>query len=419
MLQPFVLAAALLCLLAATPSHAGPSGIFSGESISAVADLRLVAANGEHGWTDGGFGKSRFGGTDDGDWKLRPVPAEAELIWQPRFSWSLSGTMVVAAQDGQDHPVDLIEAYVTLKPLPKDDTHLSGRAGLYWPSISLEHQGAAWQVADMITPSAINSWIGEEVKLIGAEATLAQDIGANRISGTVGIFGFNDTAGTLLAFRGWALHDLKAGAFGHEPLPPLNEILEYAQAAKTRPLIEIDDRPGFYAKLQWRLAAPVILDAFYYRNRGDPEAATSELQWGWDTRFWNFGARFDLGSRTRIIAQALTGTTEMGFEKEEHYWVETRFRSAYARISHSIGKVTLSARYDVFDTRERGSYMDRGESEKGWAGAAAVSWKLTPQINILGETLHIKSKRGGIRGELGLPERQRQTVIQASIRLSF
>ena len=419
-LHPFVLVAALLCLLAATPAHADPSGLFSGESVSAFADLRLVAADGERSWADGGFGKSRFGGADDQDWKLRAVPTEAELIWQPRFSWSLSGTVAVAAQDGQDHPADLIEAYVTFKPLLKGGTHLSGRAGLYWPSVSLEHQGAAWQVADMITPSAINSWIGEEVKLVGAEATLAQDIGANQLSGTIGIFGFNDTAGTLLAFRGWALHDLKATAFGHQPLPHLNEQLEYAQAAKTRPLIEVDDRPGFYAKLQWRMAAPVTLNAFYYRNRGDPEAVTNRLQWGWDTRFWNVGGRFGLGRRTTIMAQALTGTTEMGYEAEGHHWVETRFRSAYGRISHIVGKVTVSARYDVFDTREHGSYMDRGESEKGWAGTAAISWKLTSHVNILGEVLHIESKRGGVREEeLGLPARQRQTVVQASIRLSY
>jgi len=414
------IAAAFLCLVAAAPAHAEGGGLFSDESLSAVADFRLVASNGEKAWTDEGFGKARFGGTSDGDWKVRPVATEAEVIWQPRFSWAVSGTVVAAWQDDQQHPVDLVEAFVSVKPLPSGGTHVSGRAGLYWPQVSLEHSGAAWQVTDMITPSAINSWIGEEVKVIGAEATLAQDIGSSQISATGGIFGFNDTAGTLLAFRGWALHDLKATAFGHQQLPPLNDFMVYAQAARTRPLIEIDDRPGFYGRAALKLAAPlpVTVSAFYYNNRGDPEAATKRLQWGWETRFWNFGARVDLSQKTRFITQVLTGTTEMGIETDEEYWASTRFRSAFARLSHQIGDVTLSGRAETFRTKERGYEMAWSESEKGWATTAAASWKLSRHVSLVGEAIHISSKRG-TRARLGLNPRQKQTIVQAAIRLSI
>ncbi|MGE5721110.1 MAG: hypothetical protein ACM3YM_01505 [Sphingomonadales bacterium] len=413
-----LLFAALLCVLPLHTAAAAQADLLSPETLSAVGDFRLVATNGERSWTKGGFGKARFGGADDRDFKVRPVAGEAALIWQPRLTWSLSGTVVAAVQQGQEHPVDLVEAYLTLKPLPHGSTRLSGRAGLFWPQISLEHQGPAWSVADMITPSAINSWIGEEVKVVGAEASIAEDLGGNQLSGTVGVFGFNDTAGTMLAFRGWALHDLKATAFGHQRLPPLGEDLEYYQAARTRPLIEIDDRPGFYGRLAWRMAAPVTLSAFYYRNRARPEAKTRALQWGWNTVFWNLGARVDLSSNTKILVQALTGWTEMGFERDDHYWVETRFRSAYLRLSHQIGAVTLSGRTDWFGTRERGSRMERDESERGWAGTAAASWKLSSHVNLLGEVLHIASKRGN-RDRLALAPHQAQTVVQASLRLTL
>jgi len=326
--------------------------------------------------------------------------------------------VVVAAQHEQEHPADLIEAFLSFKPLPDGGTHFSGRAGLFWPQVSLEHEGANWQVADMITPSAINSWIGEEVKVVGAEASVAQDIGAAQLSGTIGIFGFNDTAGTLLAFRGWALHDLKATAFGKQQLPTLGEIWEYAQATKTKPLIELDDRPGFYGRLALRMAAPVTLSAFYYRNRGVPEAVTSALQWGWDTRFWNIGARIDISEDTKILAQALTGTTEMGFEEDGIYWVETRFRSAYARLSHRIGAVTVSGRFDWFDTRERGTWMEPGDSEDGWAGTVDADWKLSKHVSLLGELLHIDSERG-TRVRVGVEPKQRQTVVQLALRLGF
>jgi len=415
-----LLFAALLAFAPASPARAELSDLFGPKAVAVTGDLRIVAADGEKSWTDAGFGKARFGGGDDLDWRLRPVATEAELIWQPRFSWTLSGTVVVAAQHEQQHPVDLIEAFISFKPLPDGGTHISGRAGLMWPQVSLEHEGANWQVADMITPSAINSWIGEEVKVVGVEATVAQDIGAAQLSGTLGVFGFNDTAGALLAFRGWAMHDLKATAFGKQQLSALDEEMwEYDQAPKTKPLIEIDDRPGFYGRLALRMAAPVTLSVNYYQNRGVPEAVTHALQWGWNTRFWNFGARIDIDEDTKILAQALTGTTEMGFENDEGvYWVETRFRSAYARLSHRLGAVTLSGRADRFGTRERGTWMQPGDSENGWAATFDADWKLSKHVNLLGEVLHIDSDRG-TRVRTGVDPHQSQTVVQFAIRLGF
>lgn len=412
------LIAALLCLLGTANAQAASVDLFAPETVSIVGDFRMVAADGERAWTDEGFGRTRFGGARDGDWKVRPLVADVDMIWQPRLSWDMTGTIVAAYQDDQDHAIDLIESFVTVKPLPKGSTRVSARIGLFWPPVSLEHQGAAWSVADMITPSAINSWIGEEVKVIGAEGTVTRDVGTHQLSASFAMFGFNDTSGTLLAFRGWALHDLKAGAFGHQPLPPLNEFMQYAQEHQTRPLIEIDDRPGFYGRLSWRLAVPVTLSAFYYDNRGDPEAVTDRLQWGWDTKFWNFGARIDLSDRTKILAQAVTGSTEMGIEIDEEYWVETHYWSAYLRVSHQIGAVTVSGRYDWFETRERGYKMERGESEDGWAAAAAVSWKLSQHVNILGEVLHVQSDKGS-RARIGAEPHQEQTVVQAALRLSL
>ena len=393
------------------------SAIFGPDAFSALLDMRLVAADGERSWTDGGFGKTRFGGSEDGDWKLRPAAAEATLVWQPRFSWDLNGTVVLSAQHEQDNPVDLVEAFLTWKPAPRSALRFSGRAGLYWPAISLEHEGAAWSVSDMITPSAINSWIGEEVKVLGAEATLSGEAAGNRLSGTFGLFGFNDTAGTLLSFRGWALHDLKATAFGHQQLPPLNDFMLGAQAPRTKPLIELDDRVGYYARLSWAFQAPVLIEAFYYNTRGDPEAVNADLQWGWETRFWNLGARVDFSDRTRLYAQALTGVTEMGFENEAgRYWVETRYRSAFARLSHDAGPLTLSGRAELFDTREQGCKMSSGESEEGWALTAAAAWEISPEATLLVEALHIDSERG-VRSRLGIDSGQKQNLVQASVRI--
>jgi hypothetical protein len=413
------LTAASATLLLACPAIAAPADLFAPETVSAVLDARLVGADGERSWTAGGFGKARLGG-DEGEFEVHPVLAEGQAVWHPPLGWNLTGTLVVAAQHRQDEPVDISEAFLTYKPLPRGNFRFSARAGLYWPAISLEHEGAAWLVSDMVTPSAINSWIGEEVKVVGIEATAAQDLGSGRLAGTIGLFGVNDTAGTLLAFRGWALHDLKATAFSTLPLPGLNEMIRDAQAPVTRPLIELDERLGYYAKLSWQVSPALLIEAFHYNNRGDPEAVTETLQWGWETRFWHVGTRLDLTENTRLLAQAMTGTTEMGPEDEfDRYWVETRFRAAYLRLSHDRGPLTFSARADLFDTSESGAWMEaEDEREEGWALAGDIAWRVSDKSRLLVEGLHISSERGARRRD-GLDARQRQTVLQAALRLTF
>jgi hypothetical protein len=386
--------------------------------LSVTGDLRLVGAAGERGWIDGGFGKTRFGGGSDGDFRLRPKLAEGELIWHPQFGFSTRGTLVVAAQDGQEHAVDLVEAFLTVKPMPIGNTRISGRAGLFWPPVSLEHEGAAWQVADMITPSAINSWIGEEVKVIGAEASVSRTLGGHRISGTLGLFGYNDTSGTLLSFRGWALHDFKTTAFSRETLPELPETLEYDQAHYTLPTFEIDDRPGFYAKIAWQPPAPITLEALYYDNRGDPEAVNAALLWGWRTRFLNLGARAQIGPGTQLIAQAMTGNTRMGIDEGEGIWVDTNFRSAFVRLSQKFGRATFSTRLDLFGTDEKGSEMEGENGESGWAAAGAGSFPIFDHAKLLVELLHVDSRREG-RLRVGLDPKQRQTVVQTALRVGF
>jgi hypothetical protein len=406
---PLLLGAMLLALAPPASAQSLP------DNVSAVLDVRMVGADGERSWTDEAFGKSRFG--DGGRFQIDAVLAEATLVWRPPISWDVSATVSVTAQDEQDLPVDVGEAYLSWRPAPASRTRVSARTGLFWPEISLEHEGGAWTVSDMITPSAINSWVGEEVKVVGIEATASRPAGRGRIAGTIGLFGFNDTAGTLLSFRGWALHDQKTTAFSRQALPPLNPFIRAIQPQWTTPTVEIDGRPGFYARLAWS-SAPVSLSAFVYSNRGDPAAVNSDLQWGWDTRFLNLGARIELAPRTLLLMQALLGRTDMGPEAGGRYWVETRFRSAYARVTHETGQATVSGRVDLFDTRETGREMDREESETGWAAAAALSWRLSDQASLIFEGLRVDSERGS-RARVGVAAEQDQNIVQAALRLAL
>ena len=420
---------------AAPPDESGYEGedegsgddtdILSADTLTLLLDARLAIADGANSWIDGGFGKTRFDGTADGDFELDVHPVEASLIWQPRFTNSFVGNFSAAYQHGHDRDenFDVMEAYLTFIPSRSGNTNFSLKAGYYWPEISLEHAtGGAWNTVYTITPSAINSWVGEEVKVVGAEATLYQTVGSMDSSATAGVFGFNDTSGTLLSFRGWALHDVKSTMFGQFQLPPLNPFMTFAQEPITRSVLEIDDRPGFYGRLEWRPSPSVVLNGFYYDNRGVPEAFTQSLQWGWRTRFWNFGAVVDLGPETRFIAQGMTGTTLMGFipNNATRYWVDTRYRSVFGLLTHRIGSGAVSGRFELFDTKERGSRMTSAdESESGWAVTAAGRVPVADKLTLFLEALHIESKRGTRTVRLGLPRQESQTVVQAALRFRW
>ena len=403
---------------AAEEDGGGSTDILSGDTITILLDGRLALVNGERSWTNGGLGKVRFQGTADGDYNPYAVPVEADLVWTPRFTGSLSANVSAAWQRDQENAVDLIEAFVNFLPSQSGPVGFQVRAGLMWPEISLEHStGGAWSVVDTITPSAINSWVGEETKVLGLEGTVRANMGQHVVSLTGAAFGFNDTSGTLLSFRGWALHDEKATAFGHFPLPPLNDFIVHLQEDRTRSLIEIDDRVGFYGRLDWRPPIPVGVALFYYDNRGDPEAFTEVGQWGWRTRFWNLGVNADLGPNTRLLAQAMTGSTIMGFETDGQEWVHTEFRSAYLLLSHRLDdKLTVTGRIEAFETDETGSEMSPLESEHGWSWTAALKYVLNDNVTLKAEALNVRSTRG-VRADLGLNPFQAQTMFQFAVGL--
>src|SRR3954449_12143667 len=304
-----------LAALWASPASASDLKLFTADSFELTGDVRLVAVNGEKSWTDGGFGKLRSGSDGDRDFEVQPQLGNVSLVWKPQFTWSLGAVVVGSLQGGQRTEAGLSQAYLTFKPMRSSKIAFSARAGLMWPPVSLEHEGADWHVRDSITPSAINSWIGEEVRPVAAEATIAASLGAHRLRATAALIAANDTSGTLLTFRGWALHDRTTLAFNRQPLPPLGSDVAGYQAPFTHPLLDVGPgfahRPGYYAKLSWQPPVPIRFELFRYDNGADPEAVNSDLEWGWHTRFNSAGMVADLGSGTELKAQALQGRTRM------------------------------------------------------------------------------------------------------------
>jgi hypothetical protein len=385
--------------------------LFSRRTVSGLIDLRLGAADGETSWIDGGLGKGRFG--DGGKVAL----GESSIVWNPRFSSRLGAVIIAQSQQAQDRVIDAGEAYLTYRGDMAGSLRLNARAGLMYPPISLEHDGLEWSVPDTITPSAINSWVAEETKVVGLEAAARGAIAGQKLAATVGVFTHGDTSGTLLTFRGWALHDLKSSATGDFPLPRLSPFMAKRQAPFTTSVRELDGRAGVYARLEWRPSANLMLDLFAYDNDGN-RTAVDNHEWSWETRFFNLGARWDIDAATHLRAQAMQGETLMGKSNAYGVWTDVGFQAAYVSVTRDLGPGSLTGRLDQFSTTDRTNKAVDNNAEHGWAALVAYRWDVRPDVHLVFEGLRIDSDRPE-RVRLGETPRQTQTVVQTALRYLF
>ena len=390
--------------------------IFSPETLHGVAEVRLAVADGERSWLDGGFGKTAISG--GGGWKANAAVSQAALEWRPKLNFAV-GAVVTAGVQADVHPmVDIGEAFLTLQAPPTAAGRLSGKVGLFYPPVSMENDGVAWITPDTLSSSAINTWIGEEVKVGGAEATLQTHLGAHRFAATAAVFGWNDTSGTLLSFRGWAIDAVRTGARTEFALPTLSTFMKTKQGQDTYPARELDNRAGWYGRLEWRPPAPVSFNALYYDNRGDRIAVDAERQWAWETKFLNVGLKWEPTETTTVLAQAMTGRTWMGYTMPGGVWLDMGFRSAYVLARREAGREAFTGRLDWFDTTDHTFKTLDDNDEDGWAVTGAWRHRLAPHADLLLEAQHISSQRPA-RTLVGAAPRQGQTVLQSALRLTF
>jgi hypothetical protein len=399
--------------LALAPAAAwAQAELFSPQTIHGVADVRLGEASGEPGWMQGGFGKT--GLTDD----LRLSVPRAAVEWTPQLGFSLSGHVTVQYQPDASPDLDVNEAFVKYRSPPSPLGEAQVKAGVFYPPVSLEHTGHTWTTPDMLSASAINSWIGEEVLVGGVEVTLRRQFGEHEVSATGALFGWNDTSGTLLSFRGWALHGLMAGADTRWPLPPLSPFMSGKQGPFTKPRLELDNRAGYYARLEWRPPAPVSFNAIYYDNRGDKTSVDSDTQWAWETRFFDAGLTWEPDPRTKVLAQWMNGETQMGYREQGHIWVDVGYRAFYVLAQRRLGADTLSGRIDWFETSDRTLQALDDNNEYGWAGTLAWRHRLADHLDLIVEAQRIKSDRAARVLAAEAPD-QTQTALSAALRVSF
>jgi hypothetical protein len=280
------------------------------------------------------------------------------------------------------------------------------KLGAFHSPISLEHRAAGWNTVYTITPSALNSWLGEEFRTIGAEVE-ARWLGASSgyvgdVALTAAVYGWNEVAGAMIADGGFVLTDRPSTLFGGLGRPP------------TEPYHEMDGRPGYYAGIAWRHHDQLEFRALRYDNRADPGAETS-AGYAWRTWFTSLGARFEPDARWTFIAQHLVGATFVGPDSDPVNQFEQTYRTDFLLVSAHVGRERFSARFDDFRTRQQRVGGEYRVDETGHAWTVAWLHDIDEHWSAAAEYLHVLSTFPP-RAEYGVAPDAPVTQVQLALR---
>ena len=336
-------------------------------------DTRLVYSDAQRSFMDGGLGTTRFDSQDTGVQlgRLRlAFSAPLGELWSAHFDASMW-------DDKDRSPVGVTEAYLQFRPYPRAGYRLRLKAGAFYPPISLENRAAGWDSPYTLSSSAINTWLGVELRTLGVEAQLDWlgtrtghliDLGL-----TGGAFGWNDGLGVVLASDGFMLHDRQTPVFartGRPGVPPL---------FGAEPFLELDHHVGAYAGIEARYLDRVELRVLRYDNRADPTQMDSVSgAIAWDTRFNSAGVRVESESGWTGIVQWLEGETII--VPPPSVYLVWPFRAQFALVSKRLGRHTFSARYDRFEVDTNLPDGEGYQSGRAWTAAwmfdASAHWRV-------------------------------------------
>ena len=373
-------------------------------------DVRAIDSDGRRSFLDNGQGKLRFDADHEGI-QLGRLRAELNQPLGEVFSAHLEAS---AWDDDDKNPIDLTEAYLEYRPYPRSGWRTRVRLGAFYPPMSLENRAVGWETPYTITPSAISTWIGEEIRTVGLEGQVdwlgTRQGHAFDLQFTAAVFGWNDPAGTMLANHGFAFHDRQTTLFGRVGAPQ-PDLLK----PKKELFHEIDGRPGYYLGAQARYLDRAVLNLLHYDNRGDPAARSEEIRdMAWLTRFDAAALRIETGGDWTLIVQAIQGDTAIN----PFRLLKWEFDSQSALLAKRFGKHMLAARYDTFEVEFDHNPAASG-SEDGHSWALAWSYERGEDWRFALEWLRVDSDVTARVFELGEPSFARESKIELSARYTL
>lgn len=257
--------------------------------------------------------------------------------------------------EGRRSNVGVPEAYLELNLRPGGD-RLRFRGGAFFLPTSRENVDALWENPYAISSSALNSWLGEELRPIGVDASYFR----KRAFAGATVFRGNDTLGALPPVRGWTLDD-------HWTL--LGEWLPVDAEYFTSVSAETDHRLGWSARGGWN-GEHLLVQLTHFDNRSD--GLEHGLLFNWGTRFDIASAEYTRGDWT-FAAENGWGPTYLIVEDQGRFTSE--IEAGYALASRRWGRSRATLRFDSF----------RVEDARKNGVTAAYFWTGIPRLRLGGE----------------------------------
>ncbi len=367
---------------------------------------RLFGADSRPSWLTGGFGRLDAGADAQDDEASRAIAKlHAALDWHPNDHFGAYVHLAARAEptEHEGRVGGFIEAYLEGGGTIGSQTEVRGRAGLFLPPTSRENVGPAWSSPYAITHSAVNSWIGEEVRLSGVLVDLYQQISVrDEIRFGAGLFGGNDSAGALLAWRGWSFGD-RLTAFGETvPLPPIDSlstgVFRFQRQDGTEPIgSDLDDRLGWIGLVRFSRLDTLTVQATYIDNGGDRQlhsVGPGGGEYAWTTQWFQLGFDWHPRAQWSFVGELIDGQTGMGDRTIAHAQLD--FQAWYLLTSWHVERWRVTLRHDQFETVDRDlSPRSVGEinDEDGEAWTLAAFFLPTPKWRVGAQILVVDSDR--------------------------
>ncbi|KZN57578.1 hypothetical protein N473_06745 [Pseudoalteromonas luteoviolacea CPMOR-1] len=365
-------------------------------------------------WYAWGASVNRFGQGDDG------VNISRALL-QSRFelgdSWSAHSSVQYVPDP--EAKVGFTELFAEYKPVVEGAYQPQVRVGGFYPKMSLENPDIGWSSPYNYGYSAINAWLGEELRVIGVEASIKRS--GKRLAKpslhnwqwVAGLYKGNDPLGAVLAWRGFAPHDRQSVFNEVLALRPTAGFMTpqlSKQAWQIEPFTEIDGRFGYYVGAHWSYQNRHDLRAYWYDNNGDPEVLNYKTgQYAWDTKFWSLAYKYKITKQTHLIAQAMAGNTAMGVSRG----VDNDFDSQFILLTHRWQQFRVSGRIEQFRVQDMDHWaFDPNESDGG-AVTTTVKWRYSKSWRFGAEFQYLETKVAN-RADDNLPTRQIEQLWRLS-----
>lgn len=357
--------------------------------VSGFVSLRGVNATGPNSWVEGGWGRLGAGGDRDEAIGV----AQLSVDWTPSqwFDLHVSGG---ARRDGGTEHAGLIEAHANLRAsFGLDEVQL--RAGQFFLPTSRENRDDLWQSPYTISFSALNSWIGEELRPLGVDLQYRHITSAGHaVTGGATAFRGNDTMGALLAWRGWAVGDRLSTYDEVLPLPPLPTLDTFFAAQRddgTQPFgRDLDGNTGYSARVRYSVPQRANVQYTFVDNRGD--RALYRGEYAWATSFHLIGTEIGNPDDLVFAAEYMTGKTGMGHAPS---FVDSGFYAAYALLSEKRNRNRWTARYEIFKTSEEDFSAAESNEENGRSWTLTWFFDLTERTRLGAEFTQVTGDRPG------------------------